>query len=129
MAVEFGRIEEIKNAPLTYDEDMEPKVVYPDNNESNVTKNEDRNLQKNYKCTYKNCDFAQNNTNRWKGLIRHMAMHTRVRNIHLKENGPKIDSNCPHCKRIFGTPHKLLRHVEGKRCRENNSNNSDKEKF
>ena len=129
MAVEFGRVEEIKNAPLTYDENMKPKVIYlendrnADNNENNFRK------VKLYKCTHKNCSYVDTNTNKWRGLISHMAMHTRVRNRHMKLNNKKTDFNCPFCKRTFKTLEKLLRHVEGKKCRENNSTRTNKDKF
>ena len=116
MAVEFGRFEvvhtTIANAGL--DNSFENDLFHD---------------RKTYKCTLDGCDFQQTEEQSWRGLINHMAMHTRVRNMHQKANGLRTDFNCPYCKRIFGTVQKLLRHVEGKRCRENNSDKSNKEKF
>ena len=128
MAVEFGRIEEIKNASFTYDENLKPKIVYLDNVQNNSNDETFRKI-KIYKCMHDNCDFFDTDNSNWRGLLSHMAMHTRVRNRHMKLNNKKTDFNCPFCKRTFRTLEKLLRHVEGKKCRENNSTKTNKDKF
>ena len=111
---------------------MKPKVVYLDSENKNeidlYPKNSFRKITV-YRCTHANCNHFDTNNNNWRGLISHMAMHTRVRNRHMKSIQRRSDFNCPYCKRIFRTLEKLLRHVEGKKCRENNSDKNNKEKF
>ena len=109
---------------------MKPKVVYLDSDNNN-NPNPENSFQKIkvYKCTHANCNHFDTNNNNWRGLISHMAMHTRVRNRHMKSIQRRTDFNCPYCKRIFRTLEKLLRHVEGKKCRGNSSDKNNKEKF
>ena len=125
MAVEFGRIEKAHTAPLIDEENIDQNEMDLNDEEQTSTQNDEI-----YRCTHQNCGYDnRNSTKRWRGLVSHMAMHTRVRNKLLKSNGQNTDFNCPYCKRKFKTLEKLLRHVEGKKCRENTSTKSNKEKF
>jgi len=125
MAVEFGRIEKIDTAPHISEENEDQNMM--DLNGEEQTSVQDDGI---YRCTHQNCDYdTRNTTKRWRGLVSHMAMHTRVRNKTLRSNGQNTDFNCPYCKRKFKILEKLLRHVEGKKCRENTSTKSNKEKF
>ena len=132
MAVEFGRVEKIQNAFLTHDEENNPKLVHePQSIEANKDNLSGDHFQVSeaYRCKHRECNYIHIDKTNWRGLLSHMASHTRARNEQLKLAGHATDFSCPYCKRNFKTLEKLLRHIEGGRCRESDNCKTNKQKY